>query len=460
MGLLHLNVPGRKSLKEVLEKDWERVEKAFSSSVRRRGEDYFSSGKVIPTDIMENTAFFRSSGQFATSYSITVAYDQDTLIGTCTCPADPPCKHIYASLLLLKRKGRPGVREVLMRLHKEELVEVLLDYLPDDVRIALTWGPQRALLEAQKGDVFPLIEVLPFVPATYDPFESLAFLKRAMKVLWESEVPCPHTFSLAFRSVVRRAEDKVRTLLRIHEMLTSYECDLPLNFGDLLTEEERRRAYEEGVPYDLIKVAGETPPKRLAFSSAEACMDYLLNTPLPEEEAREMARECIDRFGLFPPLVLFYLQVGGEPEISLKLLSNKPKASLLLALKDLVSDETFSRLKSILKSLSPEEYALYVAESSPKDLFSLKGEVDEDFLTDLILKNAGRIGEPVLPLVKEEVMRIASGRRWRLYPRAIELLKVMREISPREYERTVKYIRENFRGKRRLMEMLEEELGD
>ncbi len=461
MGFLNLNLPGRKDLKEVLEKDWKEIERAFSSSVRRKGEDYFHSGKVIATDITERDARFRSSGQFSNSYSIDVTYDRDSLLGMCTCPSDPPCKHIYASLLLLKRKGGPEVREILMRLSREELVEILMDHLSDEAKRSLMEGPWKTLLEAQRyGDFQPLIDILPFVPAIYDSFEAQLFVERAIDLFLELGVPCPHTVALALRGIVRRAEDKVRVVLRIHEMLASRECDLPnLTFGDLLTEEERKRAYAAGVPYDLLRVEGETVPEDFFLSSADACLDHLLNTPMPEDKARELAKECIERFGLFPPLVLFYLQVGGDPKMALNLLSNRPKASMLLSLRGLVPEDTFRDLEKLLKVLSREEYAQYIAEVSPKDLLKLKGEVDECVLKELILKSADRIGEAALPLLKEEVLKIASGRRWSLYPKVAELLKTMRKISPDEYEKTVRYLKERFPNRRRLMEVLGE-LGD
>ncbi len=458
MGFLHLNVPGRKGLKEVIEKDWDRIEAEFSAPVKRRGEEYFSSGKVVPTDVMPHTAHFRSSGQLADSYSITLSYDGDTLLGMCTCRSDPPCKHIYASLFILKRKGGPEVREIVMRLHREEMAELLMDYLPENVKKALMEGPEMTLLRFKKyGDSSPLTGLLPFVPVIYDTFRAEGFVERAINAFKKKGTPCPHTLRVALRGIVRRAEDKVWYLRYIHEALTSNGCELPgLNFGDLLTEEERVRAVDEGVPYDLVRVEGEVVPERLSFSSADACLDYLLNTLLPRKKAREIARKCMDRFGLHPPLVLYYLQVGGEPDVALKLLSRRPTASMLLALKDLVPEETFSDLERLLKSLSPEEYAHYVAEVSPEELPKLKGMVDREVLTPLVIRNARQIGEAALPIIREEAVRIASGRRWSLYPKVAELLKLMREISPKEYERTLKYLKETFPNRRRLMEVLEE----
>ncbi|NPB03091.1 MAG: hypothetical protein GXO39_01565 [Thermotogae bacterium] len=457
MGFLNLNLPGRKDLKEVLEKDWEKIEGAFSSFVKRKGEKYFFSGKVIATDITKRDARFRSSGQFAKFYSINVVYDRDSLLSMCTCPSDPPCKHIYASLLILKRKGGPEVREILMRLNREELMEILLDHLSDEAKRSLIEGPWNTLREAQRhGDFQPLIDILPFVPVIYESFEAQLFVERAIDFFMEMNIPCPHTVSLALKGIVRRKEDRVHTLLRIHEMLASRECDLPdLTFGDLLTEEERKQAYTEGVPYDLLRAEGEAVPEDFLFSSADACLDHLLNISTPEERVRELAKECIERFGLFPPLVLFYLQVGGEPKMALKLIASRPKASMLLALRGLVPEDTFRELEKLLKVLSREEYALYVAESSPEDLLKLKGEVDEEVLKGLVLNNADRLGEAALPLLKEEILKIASGKRWKLYPKAAELLKTMRKISPDEYKETLYYLKDRFPNRRRLMEVLE-----
>lgn len=457
MGYVHVPAPGEEDLREFLRREWKDMEGAFSENVRMRGETYLDTGAILPVEIKGREAVFSSSGDYMPFYRITLRLDGEALTGSCSCPYSGPCKHIYASLKMLKEGVKEGVREILMKLDKDETVDLLVDFMPHDVRTALLKDPWKVLEEFRiYGDLAPITGILPFVPIRYGTGETLNFFEVLLNLLREMDLPCPPTLPMAVRRTVKTADDRVGTLLRIYDLLVERGCvEAIAGVGDVLTEEERERAISEGIPYEAIKGEGREvlPP----FSSAEACVDYLLlRQDLDDGSVRRIAEECMGRFGLFTPLVLLYLKAGGREGVARSLIARQPRASLLRTLEPLISREMREELLRLLRELAPEEYVKYVEGTERvKDILSLSDRLDRGTFVEAVRKNARIIGDRAIPILREEIFRLSGGRRWSKYPYVRDLLLALRSVSEEEYGKVLEELRKKYKGKRRLMKVLE-----
>ncbi len=457
MGYVHVPAPGEGDLREFLRREWEDVERAFSESVRRRGKAYLDTGAILPVEVKDREAVFSSSGDYMPFYRITIRLDGEALTAFCSCPYSGPCKHIYASLRMIKEGVKEGVKGILMKLDREEAVDLLIDFMPQDVRAILLKDPWKVLEDFRAyGDLAPITGVLPFVPLRYGTAETLNFLESLLNVLQEMDLPCPPTLPMAIKRTVRMAEDRVGVLLRVYDLLIERGCtEAMAGVGDVLGDEERERALSEGIPYEVLKGEGREvlPP----FSSAEACVDYiLLRRDLDEEDVRRIAENCMGRFGLFTPLVLLYLKAGGREGVARSLLARQPRASLLRTLEPLISHEMREELVRLLRELSPEEYVKYVEGTErARDILTMADRLGRETLVEAVRRNVKILGREAVPLLREEILRISGGRRWSRYPYVRDLLLAIKTVSPEEYKRLLSELRSRYKGKRRLMKVLE-----
>ncbi|MBU6402915.1 MAG: SWIM zinc finger family protein, partial [Verrucomicrobia bacterium] len=72
---------------------------SFDPVTRGRGETYFRQGRVSLLEPEDGQPIFLATVQGSQLYQVTVCYDEDDgWLGTCTCPVEFDCKHVYAAM--------------------------------------------------------------------------------------------------------------------------------------------------------------------------------------------------------------------------------------------------------------------------------------------------------------------------------------------------------------------------
>lgn len=81
----------------------------FSSTIVRRGEDYFRKGNVLSLDIDEQRVVAKVQGSRNAPYRVELRFSKkgkSLLSASCSCPCYDDCKHIVAVLFALEEKER------------------------------------------------------------------------------------------------------------------------------------------------------------------------------------------------------------------------------------------------------------------------------------------------------------------------------------------------------------------
>jgi uncharacterized Zn finger protein len=123
-----------------------------------RGENYYHTGAVLDLSKRENTLLARVEGSSYEPYQVTVELsDQGATAAYCSCPYDwgGYCKHIVATLLAYIREPeqvteRKSVAELLGKLERNDLLELLTDLLSEQPRL-IDWVEMQ--LATQVADV-------------------------------------------------------------------------------------------------------------------------------------------------------------------------------------------------------------------------------------------------------------------------------------------------------------------
>jgi hypothetical protein len=78
----------------------------FDSGTARRGREYFRAGRVISCERLDSVSYrFLVQGSHPGFYTVTLTFDGQRLVSSCSCPMTGHCKHVYASLLFLEKNG-------------------------------------------------------------------------------------------------------------------------------------------------------------------------------------------------------------------------------------------------------------------------------------------------------------------------------------------------------------------
>ncbi len=130
----------RKRQSEPLEFDEADIQRRTTEKVFARGEEYFHEGAVVSLVRRGDVLHAEVEGSDYEPYRVAVAFDEDLLEASCTCPYmeewDGWCKHIVAALLLYREA--PGEVE-----EQLPLAELLADFSRDQLAELLTQLARR-----------------------------------------------------------------------------------------------------------------------------------------------------------------------------------------------------------------------------------------------------------------------------------------------------------------------------
>jgi uncharacterized Zn finger protein len=151
-----------------------------------RGENYYHTGAVLDLSKRENTLLARVEGSSYEPYQVTVELsDQGATAAYCSCPYDwgGYCKHIVATLLAYIREPeqvteRKSVAELLGKLERNDLLELLTDLLSEQPRL-IDWVEMQ--LATQVADVS--VEETGQPRQRQTPIDPEPFRKRARQAM-------------------------------------------------------------------------------------------------------------------------------------------------------------------------------------------------------------------------------------------------------------------------------------
>jgi hypothetical protein len=197
----------------------EDIQECCSSKVYYRGIDYFENGCVRSAEFNTDKTLLTAKVKGSQIYTVQVSLKNKQVKAACTCLHDAICKHIVAAMVYATlepvdtqssdKKSKLNIKSYLNSLSKDELVELLIKYAPDEF-FTVTNNKQSSSSEAQKiftkakrnvEDIFNDDEVM------YDPDAFEGSLMKVIKSLSGLEKSIPKKLGELTLGIIQKVEN-------------------------------------------------------------------------------------------------------------------------------------------------------------------------------------------------------------------------------------------------------------
>jgi uncharacterized Zn finger protein len=144
-----LSFPNRRKPDESMKLTHDQISALIEERYIERGRAYVEAGLLELTEVTPARVTARCAGTKV--YRVTLTLKGKRLSGDCTCPAFDefgPCKHMAATglavmaqankgytpggIFLARKKAVTAIERKLMRMSKAELIELIMDLVPDE----------------------------------------------------------------------------------------------------------------------------------------------------------------------------------------------------------------------------------------------------------------------------------------------------------------------------------------